>query len=325
MTSYRESAFKIYEHEQILKHHYRRLYGVRPTIKTSHFSSLKQRIGGSTKRQKRKRERRLYLRHQKMLKNLQEAERQALGKPLSKTDAREPLGKWAVPAALGSVQETPQHMDNDRQHSSSAPARSPPQEHQYQQEEGEFGFPPSTVSPRLYGKHSNNMTGNAFGKKQHRRGRRGQGRGRGRGRKRGGRKRGGDYQRRRAKSSRPAPIPKLYASSGSPHQNYTFGLSPRRPTWNDSTAMGLGGRDPSLRELLPDVPHEWLESILSPRAVQKFQEGQKEYGTRSGKKRRNRKHKKKSNQEKMLSKPRIAPSAGIGAMLAMHLAKKGKL
>ena len=75
MTSYRDNAFKIYEHEQILKHHYRRLHGVRPTITSSIYSKQRSRIAGTSKKQQRKRERKMWLRHQKMLKNLQQAER----------------------------------------------------------------------------------------------------------------------------------------------------------------------------------------------------------------------------------------------------------
>ena len=172
-----------------------------------------------------------------------------------------------MPPVLFGKEQTPQPLDN-RQHSSSAPGRSPQQQEElnlFLNKENEYGsMPPSTVSPRLYGKPMRNENNS---KRKGRRRRRqggntgndvdgGRGRGRGRGRKKKGMK---------TKRRQPRPSPVRYEPS--PSQNYMFGMSPRRPAWNGSTAMGLGGRDPSLHELLPDVPHEWLESILSPRAV----------------------------------------------------------
>ena len=242
MTSYRESAFKIYEHEQILKHHYRRLHGVRPTVKTTHFSQ-RTHVGAITKKQRRKRERVKWLRHQAMLKNLQQEKQRALGNSHRKKKVKE--SKWAL--KMPPVQNTPQPLDSGRQHSSSAPhgqaARSPP--HQQTHHNNDFGAVPST-SPRLFGRNPSEMTGNVFA----------------------GGKKGGRRRKRRTTKSTKKYAAQLGGRYPPAPNNFAYVMSPRKPGWDGSTALGLGGRDPSLQELLPEVPHEWLENILSPRAVQ---------------------------------------------------------
>ena len=106
--------------------------------------------------------------------------------------------------------------------------------------------------------------------------------------------------------------PRRLAAGVPPADKYStaFGLSPRRPEWNASTAVGLGGRDPTLRDMLPDVPGKWMESILSPR-FRSNSPRKKRIGEHQGQG-SNRKRKRKGRRKKKRRRKRRPHDADMG-------------